>query len=108
MNKNESIYMEKQKDISVIVPLWNEDESLRPLHEWIQRVMKENGCDYEIIFVNDGSTDRTWELIESEHEKYPVQVKNLLKNINLLLLKKPRTKLLNLEKSGEQTQTERK
>ena len=37
--------MEKQKDISVIVPLWNEDESLRPLHEWIQRVMTENGFD---------------------------------------------------------------
>ncbi len=63
--------MEKQKDISVIVPLWNEDESLRPLHEWIQRVMKENGFDYEIIFVNDGSTDASWKVIEELHEENP-------------------------------------
>ena len=63
--------MEKQKDISVIVPLWNEDESLRPLHEWIQRVMTENGFDYEIIFVNDGSTDASWKVIEELHEENP-------------------------------------
>ena len=63
--------MESQKDISVIVPLWNEDESLRPLHEWIQRVMKENGFDYEIIFVNDGSTDASWKVIEELHEENP-------------------------------------
>ena len=63
--------MEKQKDISVIVPLWNEDESLRPLHEWIQRVMKENGFDYEIIFVNDGSTDASWKVIEELHGENP-------------------------------------
>ena len=63
--------MEKQKDISVIVPLWNEDESLRPLHEWIQRVMKEHKFEYEIIFVNDGSTDASWKVIEELHKENP-------------------------------------
>ena len=63
--------MEKQTDFSVIVPLWNEDESLRPLHEWIQRVMKENVFDYEIIFVNDGSTDASWKVIEELHKENP-------------------------------------
>ncbi|MBO4907140.1 MAG: glycosyltransferase [Bacteroidaceae bacterium] len=51
-------------DISVIVPLYNEAESLPELHAWIQRVMEENGFSYEIIFVNDGSTDGSWQVIE--------------------------------------------
>lgn len=51
-------------NISVVVPLYNEDESLPELHKWIARVMKENNFTYEIIFVNDGSTDRSWEVIE--------------------------------------------
>lgn len=51
-------------DISVIVPLYNEDESLPELYSWIRRVMNENKFTYEIIFVNDGSTDRSWEVIE--------------------------------------------
>ena len=57
-------------DISVIVPLYNEDESLPELHKWIARVMKENGFSYEVIFVNDGSTDRSWEVIESLAAEY--------------------------------------
>ena len=61
-------------DISVVIPLYNEDESLPELHAWIERVMNENGFTYEVIFVNDGSTDRSWEVIEqlskeSEHVK---------------------------------------
>ena len=44
-------------DISVIVPLFNEAESLPELEAWIERVMKANNFSYEIIFVNDGSTD---------------------------------------------------
>ncbi len=51
-------------DISVIVPLYNEEESLPELYAWIQRVMKANGYSFEVIFVNDGSTDRSWEVIE--------------------------------------------
>ena len=51
-------------DISVIVPLYNEAESLPELTAWIERVMQENGYTYEIIFINDGSTDNSWEVIE--------------------------------------------
>ena len=47
-------------DISVVVPLFNEEESLPELHAWIQRVMTANHFSYEIIFVNDGSTDHSW------------------------------------------------
>jgi glycosyltransferase involved in cell wall biosynthesis len=52
-------------DISIIVPLFNEEESLPKLYEWIERVMKENKFSYEVIFVNDGSTDKSWDVIKS-------------------------------------------
>lgn len=52
-------------DISVLVPLYNEAESLPSLHEWIVRVMKAHSFTYEIIFVNDGSTDSSWQVIQS-------------------------------------------
>jgi glycosyltransferase involved in cell wall biosynthesis len=58
-------------DISVVIPLFNEEESLPELHAWIDRVMKNNGFTYEVIFVNDGSTDHSWEVIEGlqrDHE----------------------------------------
>lgn len=58
-------------DISVVVPLYNEEESIAELHAWIQRVMKENNFTYEVIFVNDGSTDNSWEVIESLAAQYP-------------------------------------
>ena len=54
----------KSMDISIIVPLFNEAESLPKLYEWIARVMEENEFSYEIIFVNDGSTDESWEVIK--------------------------------------------
>ena len=59
-------------DISVIVPLYNEDESLPELYAWIERVMAANKFTYEVIFVNDGSTDHSWDVIKelaarSEH-----------------------------------------
>ena len=59
-------------DISVIIPLYNEEESLPELYAWIERVMDENKFSYEVIFVNDGSTDRSWEVIEglaAKHEQ---------------------------------------
>ena len=59
-------------DISVIVPLYNEDESIKELYDWIVRVMRENNFTYEIIFINDGSTDRSWDVISelsAEHEE---------------------------------------
>jgi glycosyltransferase involved in cell wall biosynthesis len=51
-------------DISVIVPLFNEAESLPELQAWIDRVMTANGFSYEVIYVNDGSTDNSWAVIE--------------------------------------------
>lgn len=56
-------------DISVIVPLYNEEESLPELYAWIDRVMKEHGFSFEVIFVNDGSTDHSWDVIENLHKK---------------------------------------
>ena len=50
-------------DISVVIPLYNEEESLPELHRWIRSVMEEQGYSYEIIFVDDGSTDGSWEVI---------------------------------------------
>jgi glycosyltransferase involved in cell wall biosynthesis len=51
-------------DISVVIPLFNEEESIRELHDWIVRVMDQNKYEYEIIFVDDGSTDGSWKLIK--------------------------------------------
>jgi len=51
-------------DISVVIPLYNEEESLPELYAWIERVMKEQGFSFEVIFVNDGSTDRSWQIIK--------------------------------------------
>lgn len=51
-------------DISVVIPLFNEEESLPELYAWIERVMKANNFSFEVIFVNDGSTDRSWQVIE--------------------------------------------
>lgn len=51
-------------DISVVIPLYNEEESLPELFAWIQRVMDANHFSYEVIFVNDGSTDHSWQVIE--------------------------------------------
>ena len=58
-------------DISVIVPLFNEEESLAKLSEWIDRVMKENSLSYEIIMVDDGSKDDSWKVIEGLSENNP-------------------------------------
>ena len=51
-------------NISVIIPLYNEAESLPELYQWIDRVCTSNGFTYEVIFVNDGSTDESWDVIE--------------------------------------------
>ncbi len=51
-------------DISVVIPLLNEDESLPELHDWIAKVMSENKFSYEILFIDDGSKDKSWQVIE--------------------------------------------
>ena len=61
-------------DISVVVPLYNEDESLPELFSWIKRVMESHGFSYEVIFVSDGSTDRSWDVIEELKAENPETV----------------------------------
>ena len=58
-------------DISVVVPLYNEAESLPELTEWIKRVMNENKFTYEILYINDGSTDESWKIIKKLQENDP-------------------------------------
>ncbi len=58
-------------DISVVVPLYNEEESLPELMEWIHKVMSENNFSYEVVFVDDGSNDSSWQVITSLKEEYP-------------------------------------
>ena len=63
--------MELKYDISVVVPLYNEVESLPELHQWIKRVMDENSFTYEVLFVDDGSKDGSWTVVEELHAKDP-------------------------------------
>ena len=58
-------------DISVVVPLLNEAESLPELEAWIRRVMNEHGFSYEIVFVDDGSTDNSWAIIQQLSQANP-------------------------------------
>jgi glycosyltransferase involved in cell wall biosynthesis len=61
--------LENKLDISVVIPLYNEVESLPELHDWIHEVMTENSYAYEIIFIDDGSKDGSWDLIEEINNK---------------------------------------
>ncbi|HSZ86736.1 MAG TPA: glycosyltransferase family 2 protein [Puia sp.] len=54
-------------DVSIIIPVFNEDESLPELCVWIQRIVKENNLSYEVIFVDDGSSDNSWNVVQSLH-----------------------------------------
>ena len=56
--------MEYSKDLSIIVPLLNEEESLPELLAWIRSVMNANGYEYEVLFIDDGSTDGSWAKIQ--------------------------------------------
>jgi glycosyltransferase involved in cell wall biosynthesis len=58
-------------DISVVIPLFNEAESLPELHDWIVRVMQASNFSYEIIFVDDGSKDGSWKVVQQLSEKNP-------------------------------------
>lgn len=67
-------------DISVVIPLYNEEESIPELNNWIEKVMEENGFSYEIIYVDDGSTDNSWEAI--------TQLKGHSKNVRAIKFQK--------------------
>ncbi|MFN5878795.1 MAG: glycosyltransferase, partial [Flavobacteriales bacterium] len=56
-------------DISIVVPLYNEVDSLYELHEWIVRVMNAYKFSYEVIFVDDGSKDGSWDVVQQLNEK---------------------------------------
>lgn len=64
-------------DISVVIPLYNEAESLPELFEWIERVMNEHNFSHEILFINDGSTDNSWAVIEELRMKAPEIVRGV-------------------------------
>ncbi|MGN6299333.1 MAG: glycosyltransferase family 2 protein [Ginsengibacter sp.] len=59
-------------DISVIIPLYNEEDSLPELEAWIRRVMEQNNYSYEIIMIDDGSTDNSWKIIQQLHSLNPL------------------------------------
>jgi glycosyltransferase involved in cell wall biosynthesis len=61
----------------VVVPLYNEDESIPELYSWITKVMNANNFSYEIIFVNDGSTDKSWDVIEGLSANDPEHVRGI-------------------------------
>ena len=63
--------MNKRLDISVVVPLYNEEESLQELVAWIDRVATENSLSYEVIMIDDGSSDGSWAEVERLKEHYP-------------------------------------
>ena len=63
-------------DISVVIPLYNEEESLPELNTWIESVMEKNNFSYEIMYVDDGSTDNSWDVI--------TQLKKKSKNIRAI------------------------
>ena len=58
-------------DISIVIPLYNEEESLTELTEWINRVSIENNLKYEIIFVDDGSSDGSWRIVQQLSKTFP-------------------------------------
>ncbi|MDR1726252.1 MAG: glycosyltransferase family 2 protein [Bacteroidales bacterium] len=64
-------------DISIVIPLYNEEESLPKLLSWIQKVMIENEFSYEVLFIDDGSKDKSWLFIEEAANKFPEYIKGI-------------------------------
>ena len=62
--------MQKSFELSVIIPLFNEEESLEPLQKWISKSLKGKASSFEVIFVDDGSTDGSWKIIKSLSNEY--------------------------------------
>lgn len=58
------------KDISIVIPVYNEEESLPPLMNWINKVMQEHKYSYEVIYIDDGSSDTSWEVIGQLKQQY--------------------------------------
>lgn len=62
-------------DLSIVIPLYNEEESLPELYQWIERVVTSVGLSYEVIFVDDGSTDKSWQVITQLSTAHPDHVR---------------------------------
>lgn len=71
MCRTKFIILDKHINISVVVPLYNEVESLPELHSWIKKVMDENNYSYEVLFVDDGSKDGSWNVVEHLAASFP-------------------------------------
>lgn len=67
-------------DISIVIPLYNEEESLPELIPWIERVLKENNLSGEVILIDDGSTDNSWSVIQSEFQRPNVKAIRFKRN----------------------------
>ena len=65
-------------DISIVIPLLNEEDSILELHDWIASVMQSNHFLYEVLFIDDGSTDQSWRIITSLSEKYPKKTNGIM------------------------------
>lgn len=63
--------MSTELDISIVIPLFNEEESLKELSDWIGKVMHENKFSYEVLFIDDGSTDSSWNVVEELQTQNP-------------------------------------
>ncbi|MBK6977213.1 MAG: glycosyltransferase family 2 protein [Cytophagaceae bacterium] len=63
--------MKEKIDISVVIPLYNEDESLKELFTWIKKVMTENAFSFEVLFIDDGSSDSSWQVIKDLKAENP-------------------------------------
>jgi len=63
--------MNQTLEISIVIPLLNEEESLNELFQWIRKVMEENQFSYEVVFIDDGSTDQSWSVVEQLSDSYP-------------------------------------
>ena len=64
-------------DVSLVIPVYNEEESLHPLIDWISKTLSTTSLSYEVIFVDDGSSDKSWEIIKSLKSKMSDQIKGL-------------------------------
>ena len=71
---------EIQKDLSVVIPLFNEEESLPELFEWISRVVTINQLDTEVIFIDDGSTDNSWQVIQGLEQEVTIKAVQFQRN----------------------------
>lgn len=64
-------------DVSLVIPLLNEEESLRELYDWIERVLKQHDLSFEVIFIDDGSTDDSWQVISGLKKDHPDNVRGI-------------------------------